>query len=391
MSQSCVIRRFTDFEWLHTMLTADLPGQLLPALPDKALMGRFSPEFVEERRRALQLFLQRCMDHAVIKRHETLRLFLNGTDVALGAAKQLQAAQTKPLQSAGKSFLSFWNTTISAVSSSLGTAKDHPKTDDDVAAGRMIEYTLSLQAELHALELQVSAWLGTEKALGKAWYDVGMSASMLSQAEGAARSAGSAAAASDSSSVDYSPPESSASSSSSSSASASSVGDLGLGGDAALSRALAALGASSDALSNLLAKKEADESVEFKEPLRDAYRTAQAVEAMLRRRQECLAEYHSCCDAVDAARRKLESAQSTPGKEGKIPAYEASLHTAEQDSESKRVELSQMTAAVRSEFTRSQLEKSAAMKQVVSNFIQLQLEHSQRVTKVWQEVMESIQ
>lgn len=383
MSQSCVIRRFSDWEWLHTSLTADLAGQLLPALPDKALMGRFSPEFVEERRRALQLFLQRCMDHAVIRRHEMLRLFLTGTDVALGAAKQLQSAQSKPLASAGKSFLSFWNTTISAVSSSLGTSKEHPKTDDDVACGRMMEYALSLQAELHALELQVSAWLGTEKALGKAWYDMGMSASMLSQAEGAARSASAAASASDS--VDYSPPEAASSSSSSSSA------DLGLGGDADLSRALAALGASSDALSNLLAKKESDESLEFKEPLRDAYRTAQAVESMLRRRADCVGAYHACCDAVDAARRKLESAQTTPGKEGKIPAYEATLQSAEQTAESKRVELAQLTGAVRSEFARSQLEKSAALKLIVRGFIALQLEHSKRVTKVWQEVMESMQ
>ena len=300
VSQSCVIRRFSDWVWLQGALTSELPGLLIPPLPDKALMGRFTPEFVEERRRALQLFLVRCMEHPLIRRHAHLLLFLTGTDSALGAVKARQADGSK--KSAAKSLSSWWNSAVSTVtstvSSTLGTGKEWPKSEEDLAQERMLEYSQSLQAELALLESQVEAWLAREKALGRSWFELGMSATTLAQAEGAAAGQGAATAAAakkseddESGSVEYVPPmelaqqqaAAAAAAASSSSASPSSFSDaaLGLGGDADLSRLLGMLGNSSDQLSNLLQKKEAEESLEFKEPLKDAQRTAQAVEVRL--------------------------------------------------------------------------------------------------------------
>ena len=111
---------------------------------------------------------------------------------------------------------------------------------------------------------------------------------------------------------------------------------------------------------------------------------------MLRRRAQCLSEYHAAQNSVESARVKLSAAQTTPGKEGKIPALEQLLGSAEQQADSKRVELAQMSAATRQEFQRSQQEKAHALSSIVRAFIRLQLDHSTRVTSVWQNVLESI-
>jgi hypothetical protein len=83
--QSTCFRRFSDFTWLHTqlqvcqvvvvwciylllLLQTKFKGLLIPPLPDK-VMGRFSTEFVAERKRGLMLFLERIAGGAQALHH----------------------------------------------------------------------------------------------------------------------------------------------------------------------------------------------------------------------------------------------------------------------------------------------------------------------------------
>lgn len=47
--QFSVIRRYSDFTWLRDTLKQQLPGVIVPPLPEKAVMNNFSPEFIESR------------------------------------------------------------------------------------------------------------------------------------------------------------------------------------------------------------------------------------------------------------------------------------------------------------------------------------------------------
>ena len=60
-----VRRRFNDFRWLHDQLQLIFPYHFLPPLPQKIVLSvdRFSPEFVESRRQALEIYLQMIADH----------------------------------------------------------------------------------------------------------------------------------------------------------------------------------------------------------------------------------------------------------------------------------------------------------------------------------------
>ena len=49
-SPSSVLRRYSDFLWLYERLQKERAGSIVPPIPEKQAVSRFSPEFVEERR-----------------------------------------------------------------------------------------------------------------------------------------------------------------------------------------------------------------------------------------------------------------------------------------------------------------------------------------------------
>ena len=63
-SELSVIRRYSDFDWLHLALAGEVPGCFLPPLPEKSVIGRFEPAFVEARRKSLENYLMRIASHA---------------------------------------------------------------------------------------------------------------------------------------------------------------------------------------------------------------------------------------------------------------------------------------------------------------------------------------
>jgi hypothetical protein len=77
--QFTVIRRYSDFAWLRTVLLHNMPGVIVPPLPEKAVMHRFTSEFIESRRRALERFMSRCAEHSFIRENEIFRTFLKGS------------------------------------------------------------------------------------------------------------------------------------------------------------------------------------------------------------------------------------------------------------------------------------------------------------------------
>ncbi len=76
-------RRFSDFIWLREQLLRVYPGTLVPPLPDKKFFGRFSENFVEKRREALERFLNKCTVHRQLRGADALRFFLEKRDAKL--------------------------------------------------------------------------------------------------------------------------------------------------------------------------------------------------------------------------------------------------------------------------------------------------------------------
>ncbi|CAJ0943730.1 unnamed protein product [Ranitomeya imitator] len=77
-------RRYQDFDWIRNKLEETQPTHFIPPLPEKfvvkGVVDRFSEEFVETRRRALDKFLKRIADHPVLSFNEHFNVFLTSKE-----------------------------------------------------------------------------------------------------------------------------------------------------------------------------------------------------------------------------------------------------------------------------------------------------------------------
>jgi len=80
-------RRYRDFLWLHAHLQERHRGILIPPIPEKSITEKFSPEFIEFRRRELEKFLKRVVAHPVLVTSQHLQIFLEAPDSAMQEAK----------------------------------------------------------------------------------------------------------------------------------------------------------------------------------------------------------------------------------------------------------------------------------------------------------------
>jgi len=55
-------RRYSDFNLLRNMLVNRWPGCYIPPIPDKKISGNLNPEFIEDRRKFLEVFLYKIAD-----------------------------------------------------------------------------------------------------------------------------------------------------------------------------------------------------------------------------------------------------------------------------------------------------------------------------------------
>ncbi|MBN3297517.1 sorting nexin-12 isoform X1 [Amia ocellicauda] len=84
LKESCVRRRYSDFEWLKNELERDskivvppLPGKALKRqLPFRGDEGIFEESFIEERRLGLEQFINRIAGHPLAQNERCLHMFL---------------------------------------------------------------------------------------------------------------------------------------------------------------------------------------------------------------------------------------------------------------------------------------------------------------------------
>ncbi|KAM8847491.1 sorting nexin-3 [Synchiropus splendidus] len=89
LKESCVRRRYSDFEWLRAELERE-SKVVVPPLPGKALIrqlpfrgddGIFADAFIEERRQGLEQFLNKVAGHPLAQNERCLHMFLQEESV----------------------------------------------------------------------------------------------------------------------------------------------------------------------------------------------------------------------------------------------------------------------------------------------------------------------
>ena len=82
VSEMVVRRRYSDFHWLHERLCVVFPGVLIPRFPEKKMVGNRDSAFLEDRRKALEIYVVRstapCCQMTRVYDTTSLPCFLDG-------------------------------------------------------------------------------------------------------------------------------------------------------------------------------------------------------------------------------------------------------------------------------------------------------------------------
>ena len=236
------LRRYNDFVWLHTQLASTFPGVIIPPLPDKSIVGRFSAEFIDARRRGLQKFLYRVMTHRLLCKSLDLPPFIMTEEANFEKLKRdMVVSQSK--QAAPQGILEYFSDIQSSFQSTFGKQVEVPPTRDDVMCADFLAYAQSLETSLGAVDANTETMLRRSKDLGQAYYEFGLCFTHLGQYETEQQ-------------------------------------------NASLGQAFGKLGHCADHLSNLFKMKSGREAVAFSEPVKDYLRLLEGVKNMMKTRKD---------------------------------------------------------------------------------------------------------
>ena len=392
--QFSVTRRFRDFDWLHSQLSAGYPGAILPPLPEKhsAAVSRMrvsgvgcSAEWLEQRRALLQRFLQRVAAHPMLHTAPELQVFVSLTrlisptcqspffpyltfqsffqsfletsDDSLESIKERSKTSTSShyiamLGDVKKGLLS----SLSSVSTSR-SLKEILSSDvapgfvplSDIACQQMGNYAAALEAQVSAVHKHSKKFIERHRALAGSTGGFASALGALSSCE------------------------------------SEQTGNL--------SSMLSAMGFSMDGFSALYDEQAAKESTCFEEPMKDYIRMLAQCKQAISAREAALKATNNASAALELKREKLTRTRSSglSSQSERVSTLQREVEEAEDLSRCAKQEYERVAARVDAEMSRFQREKLAHFKSIIVNFVSLQLEYSKRAEAAWGELLPQLE
>ncbi|CAL4953537.1 unnamed protein product [Urochloa decumbens] len=176
--EKIVIRRYSDFEWLHDRLAERYKGIFIPPLPEKNAVEkfRFSKEFIELRRQALDLFVNRIASHPELKQSEVLRVFLQADEEKMDRARSYETGIFKR----PADFLQMFKSKVSDVV--LG--KEKPVEESTPEYEKLKNYIFELENHLAEAQKQAYRLVKRHRELGQSLAEFGKAIKLLGACEG---------------------------------------------------------------------------------------------------------------------------------------------------------------------------------------------------------------
>ena len=352
--QFSVTRRFRDFDWLHSQLGSKYPGAIVPPLPEKhstqvstmKVSGiGCSAEWLEERRGQLQKFLQRVCAHPQLHAALDLQMFLEASDDTLEghkAAKQSKSSTMGMLTDMRSSATSAGSKAWSFMSSE---PQPTVEMQTDATCQEMASYANNLSTQLQTVHKHTTRYLDRDRALAQTMSGFGLALTQLAQCEKE--------------------------------------------GNPSLGTGLIQMGLCVDQLSRVYEEQATKETEVFEEPIKEYVKVLAATKAAIHARELALKTMNNAALQLAIKKDKLEKARAT-GKEDKVAVLEREAREAESLDSCAKQDYAQISERVDAEMVRFKGEKLADFKHMMSNFIAVQIEYSQKVQNVWRDVMPHI-
>lgn len=352
---SSVLRRYSDFLWLYERLHKEKAGAIVPPLPEKQAVSRFSPEFVEDRRRALEKFLRRVILHPELWAADCLLTFLRADDVAFQHAKN--TSKSDDANSAATSDMSaslggggaFNKSTAGGIKKWFSEAKttfagDLVSSPDDDLFDEIERYIEALSIQMKRVSNQASGFVRKSKEIANGLFEFSLAFDQLGQSEGEA-----------------------------------------------LGAKLQLMGSTADTLSSMAAQQAESELKRLEEPFKDYLKVIYAVKLALGRRHDKRVSYTALLHEIQTREANLHRLRLTPGSEAKAYSTEMSIQRYQAAANVAQEDYAECSQRVLREVDRFKREKAEEMKMVVLEFIQLEIEGNRAMEKVWAELVPKLE
>lgn len=317
-----VLRRFNDFVWLHDQLNFSHPGAIVPPLPEKQAVGRFTPEFVECRRRALEKFMARITKHTVLKNSRCLNAFLQTDDAQfLQAKEQFRLEREK----AAGSLTSWFENKVNSLTSSNSQA-GLEKNAADLKFEEILQYITHLETQMSSVSKHTTTLVKHNRVMANALFEFGQAFTWLGQSEGDA-----------------------------------------------LGAALTQMGNTADQLSVLATENAEAEAILLDEPLEEYVRLLSSVKIAMKRRQDKKDAYVNAILDLEAKQAAYNKVLGVPGKEEAANSKLALVEKSQSLVDNSRLEYEEVSERLLEEFDRFKREKAEDIKLILLNYVNLQV------------------
>ncbi|GAQ82374.1 SORTING NEXIN [Klebsormidium nitens] len=342
--QFSVIRRFSDFIWLHDRLAEKNYGTIIPPLPEKNAMEkfRFSADFIEQRRRALDVFINRVAAHQMLRHSSDLQLFLEANeDVWAVETSRTATETTSMLKKKPRDFLNMFKSVQSSVTNVV-LGKEAPEVVKDEEYESLKQYVLALEGHLAEARKQSERLVRRHKELATALGDFGEAVIHLGSCEG---------------------------------------GRLGA--------AFTELGNRSDVLSTKSEKQAADLTLSFEQPLREYVRMVHSIKHVMADRAQALQSHQSLLAELEAKKQKLARVRSAQpaAPATKLAEVEREIQEGERKADVAKEKYNLIVERMRGEMARFQEEKTRDLGQVMRDFAASQARLANDTADVWRTLL----
>ncbi|KAL9188509.1 hypothetical protein ACHAXT_006887 [Thalassiosira profunda] len=386
-----VNRRYSDFSWLFDHLHKERPGAIVPPLPEKQQVSRFSDDFIEERRFHLEIFLRRVVCNPELKDTECLLVFLGGGDAEFKKAKKDGSFGTGSATSNADAAVS--QTMSDEYNDGIEMRDDHHhehtlvdkgkdfashkkkglkkwlkekktnfkgtlvRSPEDPIFEEVAHFVSALEAGLKRVEAQASAMVKRDKEVSASLLEFGLGCEAIAHVEDEINGTG--------------------------------VEDVA--GSSGIGQTFRMVGKTADAVSAISSEHHLRELGCFAEPLRDHLKMVHSVKVALSKRQNRRITYSTCLNAVDSKKESLHKYRITPGQEGKAFGVESSLSRAESSLLVAQANYQEVSARVLREVDRFRKENAVAMYATMVEFARAQKEQSEKLSEAWAALLPQVE
>jgi len=178
-----VVRRFSDFEWLHDRLGEEFQDVLIPPIPEKQIINRLASSFVEYRRKELERFLVRVLTHSRLNTSQFVKPFLSASEQTMAAQRSVKFVK-KPLAGEEEETKvgAFFGWAASAFNTATGSQE--PTKEVDTSFDDLKNYATGLNERLIVLEAQVGAHIAKKRESDTTLVEFSMNSGALGTSEG---------------------------------------------------------------------------------------------------------------------------------------------------------------------------------------------------------------